>query len=605
MAMIDADVIRDTLGPNFANNFAYLPAQGTRGGDVLEVHEGFYKLSNAVVGQFSVSATLEATITLACWGLTVVYGPQGDAEKLRFLEELRNVRQLFGESWLVIGDFNMILQAQDLELEELSLYGRKFIWSNNTTQTRIDRALCNVDWDSMMPNSVLQATSSVVSDNFPLLLVGNATGAVYRGFRFEVFWAKLQGYLDTVKEAWEKDLRVHNPFLRLHIKLQRTGKALKRWARAKIGNNMLLLCAARKLIGFLDVVQEHRSLSALEVLLRHDLKVRYLGMMAIEKMRAKQRSRLAHIKSSDAQSKLFFLHGRKRKNHIQFLNTEEGSMHTHLDKRKHIFDHFSTQFRQKHPRTHTLDWGLIGLQRLELSSLEAPFNEEEVHEVIDDLASDKAPGPDGFIGAFLKSAWHIIKTDIMLAMCFFFDQHEQHFKQLNSSHMVLVPKKRDTKRLGDYRPISLTHSIAKLFSKLLANRLASFLNQLVSRMKVLFIKRSIQDNFLFIQNLVKALHRAKHPALFMKLDIAKAFDSVKWDFLMEVMQQMGFGSKWRSWVSILLSMTSTFVLLNGARGPWFRHYTGLRQGDPLSPMLFILVMEPLKKCSTLQLLKAI
>lgn len=58
MAMIDADVIRDTLGPNFANNFAYLPAQGTRGGDVLEVHEGFYKLSNAVVGQFSVSATL-------------------------------------------------------------------------------------------------------------------------------------------------------------------------------------------------------------------------------------------------------------------------------------------------------------------------------------------------------------------------------------------------------------------------------------------------------------------------------------------------------------------------------------------------------------------
>jgi exonuclease III len=77
-----------------------------------------------------------------------VYGPQGDAEKLRFLEELRNVRQLFGESWLVIGDFNMILQAQDLELEELSLYGRKFIWSNNTTQTRIDRALCNVDWDS-------------------------------------------------------------------------------------------------------------------------------------------------------------------------------------------------------------------------------------------------------------------------------------------------------------------------------------------------------------------------------------------------------------------------------------------------------------------------
>jgi membrane carboxypeptidase/penicillin-binding protein PbpC len=84
----------------------------------------------------------------------------------------------------------------------------------------------------------------------------------------------------------------------------------------------------------------------------------------------------------------------------------------------------------------------------------------------------------------------------MSAMLFFFQQHGQHFDQLNSAHLVLLPKKPDAERVVDYRPISLTHPIAKLFSKLLANRLVPELNSLVSRAQSAFIRRrSIQDNF--------------------------------------------------------------------------------------------------------------
>lgn len=117
----------------------------------------------------------------------------------------------------------------------------------------------------------------------------------------------MPGYNEVVQAAWNRPVHVYNPFLRLHIKLARTAKALKQWAKKNIGNNKLLLRAARQLIGILDVVQEHRQLSSSEIRLRRDLKVRFLGMTAVEKLRAKQQSRLTNIRAAEANSKIFYL----------------------------------------------------------------------------------------------------------------------------------------------------------------------------------------------------------------------------------------------------------------------------------------------------------
>jgi mannosylglycoprotein endo-beta-mannosidase len=207
----------------------------------------------------------------------------------------------------------------------------------------------------------------------------------------------------------------------------------------------------------------------------------------------------------------------------------EGWVTEHVAKEEVVHSHFKSTTERGDPRTNDFNWEAIHFNDPDLSSLGEPFTEEEVRNAINQMSGDKAPGSDGFTGIFFKKCWDIVKVDIMNVIQLFGSLHAENFHWLNSANIVLLPKKEGAEQITDFRPISLIHAIAKIISKMLALRLAPLMDELVSNAQSAFIKkRSIHDNFLYVKNHATRFHKNKTPALLFKLDIRKAFDSVRW-----------------------------------------------------------------------------
>lgn len=216
-------------------------------------------------------------------------------------------------------------------------------------------------------------------------------------------------------------VRGTSPLMILHNRLQNTKKSLLSWSRSLFSDARLQLHMANEVILCLDTAQESRALSDAEVELQRELKHHVMGWAAIERARHRQSSRVLNLKEGDACTKFFNqkANGRRRRNLIAHLRNDEGEfVWKHADKVQLAYDYFHTVLGTKLNRRCTLDWDSMELGQIE-DTLDQPFSLEKIKDAVDDLPTEKAPGPDGFTGGFYKKCWEIIKHDLLAAMASF------------------------------------------------------------------------------------------------------------------------------------------------------------------------------------------
>ena len=172
--------------------------------------------------------------------------------------------------------------------------------------------------------------------------------------------------------------------------------------------------------------------------------------------------------------------------------------------------------------------------------------------------------------------------------------------RLNKAYIVMLPKVEGAEQIGDFHPISLSNSLYLIFAKVLANRLRGVLSSLISPFQSAFIPgRQMTDSIVLEEEIVAAWHRDGTTSFMWKVDFAKAYDSIDWCFLWNVLRRRGFLETWVRWVKQCV-MTSTFAILVNSRlqGGWIHPQRGIWQGCKLAPLLFILAVDALAVCTS-------